>query len=142
MKLMLRTVPLSRTVELPLKPVPARVITVSLEPLIIAAGEIAESAGVTLYGLPMMLVVAVAWLFEATGSVSEALACTVITALPALVCRTLNMTVAEAPLARPPRLHITVFVVEQAPTDGTTELRTPDDGINAVSATLDAAAGP
>jgi hypothetical protein len=47
-KLVGRAAPLSKTVEVLLKPVPLTVMTVSFEPLAITVGEIAETEGATL----------------------------------------------------------------------------------------------
>ena len=60
LKLVLRAVPFSSTVEPLVKFVPVNVITVSLDPLTITGGEIAESVGVRLYALPVVLSVDVA----------------------------------------------------------------------------------
>ena len=64
------------------------------------------------------------------------------TALPAVVWRTLKVTVVEEPFARLPRSQTMLPLVEQEPAAGTAALRTPDDGRNAVRAIFDAGEGP
>jgi hypothetical protein len=62
--------------------------------------------------------------------------------LPAVICKTVKTTVAEAPLLKPPRLQSAVPAVEQGPIEGMTDVRTPAEGTKAARATLEAAEGP
>ena len=89
-----------------------------------------------------MVRVRLAWLLEATGSVSEPATCALNTVLPGAVWVTTTETVVEAALARLPRLQLMPLVNAQAPAEEDAETRMPEAGICAVNAMLVEVDGP
>jgi hypothetical protein len=88
------------------------------------------------------VVVAVALLFAVLGSEVVELTVAVFESGAAAVGVTTIVTVAEAPEASVPRLHVTVAVPEQEPTDGVADTKVTPAGSVSLTLTAAAALGP
>ncbi len=141
-KLVDRAVPLSITVDPLVNPVPFTVTIVSIDPVCTAAGLIDCTVGTNVNVLPVTVTEALARLLLATGSFSDPITCTVSVDVPATNCCTVNVTVADAPLARLPKWQLTPLLEEHTPADAAMDCSVPALGTTAVSATSVAVDGP
>ena len=73
--------------------------------------------GVRLNASPLTVTEAEALLFVLAGSLADPLTCALKVELPAVVCSTVTVTVALAPLAKLPRLQVSGPALEQVPCD-------------------------
>ena len=107
--------PFHETVEKELNPIPLIVSVIAFDPARINAGEIDVITGVAATAAPLTMVVAVAMLFDWTGSYVLDETTAVLSIEPGFRTVAVTWTVADVPLARVPKLQITSLVPLQLP---------------------------
>src|ERR1700751_2841887 len=120
MKVVGRLCPFHITGEFAAKPVPSTVRVKGELLTGIIAGESCVTVGTALKRLPVMVVLALAWLLESVGSKLTDAVFAVIVRVPAVVGVIEMVTVAELPLAMVPKSQSSTVPPLQVPCDGVT----------------------